>query len=104
MARFLPVEERMIPFIFVSLNSDAFVRHLVGGQTGTQLPHISGRGILSYSTPIPPLEEQEQIVVEVERRLSVIEKLDATLEANLTRADRLQKSILQQAFAGNLIG
>jgi type I restriction enzyme S subunit len=104
MARFLPADEGMASFIFVCLNSDAFVRHLLRGQTGTQLPHISGSGIQSFLMPIPPLKEQEQIVAEVERRLSVIEELEAATEANLTRADRLRQSILSQAFSGRLLG
>lgn len=36
--------------------------------------------------PVPSKAEQEQIVAEVERRLSVIEELKATVEANLKRA------------------
>lgn len=52
---------------------------------------------------IPPLAEQEHIVAEVERRLSVIEELEAAVEANLTRADRLRQSILSQAFSGRLL-
>ena len=52
---------------------------------------------------VPSLAEQEQIVAEVERRLSVIEELEAAVLANLTRADRLRQSILGQAFSGNLL-
>ena len=43
------------------------------------------------------------ICQEVERRLSVIDELEAAVEANLTRANRLRQSILQQAFSGNLL-
>ncbi len=52
---------------------------------------------------VPPLAEQEQIAAEVERRLSVIEELEATVEANLTRADRLRQSVLADAFSGKLV-
>jgi len=38
----------------------------------------------------------------VERRLSVVEEMEATVEANLQRATRLRQSILQQAFTGAL--
>jgi type I restriction enzyme S subunit len=52
--------------------------------------------------PLPPLAEQERIVAEVERRLSVIEEIEASVEANLTRADCLRQSILSNAFSGKL--
>jgi len=46
--------------------------------------------------------EQERIVAEVERRLSVVEDLSALVTANLQRATRLRQSILQKAFTGEL--
>ncbi|NNN06746.1 MAG: hypothetical protein HKL90_12670 [Elusimicrobia bacterium] len=52
--------------------------------------------------PLPPLAEQTRIVAEVERRLSVLEELEAAVSANLQRATHLRQSILQQAFAGRL--
>ena len=51
---------------------------------------------------LPPLAEQKRIVAEVERRLSVMEKLSALVESNLKRATRLRQSILQKAFTGEL--
>ena len=44
--------------------------------------------------------KQHRIVAEVERRLSVIEELEATVAANLKRAARLRQSVLVRAFAG----
>ena len=52
---------------------------------------------------LPPLAEQEQIVAEIERRLSVIDHLETIIEANLKRAERLRQSILKEAFAGHLV-
>ena len=53
--------------------------------------------------PLPPLTEQEQIVSEVEQRLSIVSQLEAVVEANLKRAERLRQSILKEAFAGRLV-
>jgi type I restriction enzyme, S subunit len=56
-------------------------------------------------TPIklPPFIEQQEIVSEVERRLSIVTQLEITVEANLKRAERLRQSILKEAFAGRLV-
>jgi type I restriction enzyme S subunit len=54
------------------------------------------------AVPLPPLEEQRQIVAEVERHLSVIAKLEAVVEGTLDRTQGLRHIILVQAFAGHL--
>jgi hypothetical protein len=41
-------------------------------------------------------------VAEVERRLSMVEELEAVVFANMQRAVRLRQSILQNAFTGQL--
>ena len=49
------------------------------------------------------LMEQTRIMTEVERRMSVVEELEAVVAANLQRATRLRQSILQKAFTGELV-
>jgi len=63
---------------------------------------INQQDVKRTPIPLPSLAEQERIVAEVERRISVMDELEATVKANLQRATRLRQSILQQAFNGEL--
>ena len=73
------------------------------GKQTTNLASINLATLSQLPVPLPPLAEQEQIVSEVERRLSVVAAAEAQIEAALKRAERLRQSILQQAFAGRLV-
>ena len=64
---------------------------------------INQSDVCMTPVPIPPLAEQRRIVAEVDRRLTVIQQAEATVHANLTRAERLRQSILKQAFSGKLV-
>ena len=64
---------------------------------------ISLSDLQEYCVPLPPLAEQHRIVADTERRLSVAQKAEATVEANLRRVERLRQSILKQAFSGKLV-
>jgi len=64
---------------------------------------VSQGTILAIRIPLPPLVEQRKIIEELERRFSIIEEVEAIIEANLKRAERLRQSILKQAFSGTLV-
>jgi len=57
---------------------------------------LSVNKVGDLAVAVPPLGEQQRIVAEVERRLSVIEELEAVMNANLQRAARIPQSILQR--------
>ena len=76
------------------------IRRLSSG--GVQ-PNLNLSIIRSTKFPLPPLAEQERIVAEVERRLSVVTATEQTITANLSRAERLRQSILHRAFTGQLV-
>ena len=52
--------------------------------------------------PIPPVEKQKQIVVEIESRISVCDSIEKTVDAALQQAESMRQSILKKAFEGKL--
>jgi len=93
-ARFLEIAVN----IGVSRNSIASRVKTTAGQAG-----VSGSDLRATPVPLPPILEQHSMVAEVERRLSVIDELEAVVETNLKRAERLRQAILKRAFEGKLV-
>jgi type I restriction enzyme S subunit len=77
-----------------------FVEIVASSTSGLYTLSVNKVGELCIA--LPPLAEQERIVAEVERRLSVVDELEAVVNANLQRSTRLRQSILQRAFTGCL--
>ncbi len=59
--------------------------------------------LLVLDIPLPPIEIQEHIVSETDRKTSILSGMEREVNANLRRADRLRQSILKQAFSGLLV-
>ena len=89
-------------FLLWLFKSSIFRRFVDGLNTGSLIQHMFTSQLADFVLPLPPLDEQQQIVSEVEHRLSVIDELESTVESNLTRANRLRQTILQNAFTGRL--
>lgn len=89
-------------FLVIYLSSPDGQRIIDDTSKAVAQPSLSMHQIRNFNLPLPSLAEQQQIVAEVERRLSVVAEVEAEIAANLTRAGRLRQSILRQAFAGRL--
>lgn len=78
-----------------------WVRGQIEGKVKTTagIYKISQPELESIVVPLPPLAEQQRIVAEADRRLSLIRVAEAQVAANIARAQRLRKAILQAAFA-----
>jgi len=53
--------------------------------------------------PILPIKEHDQLIIEIEKRFSVLERIKKEIDQNLLRADNLRQSILKKAFSGKLV-
>jgi len=84
-------------------NSNLIKKQLGLITKGVAQKKISLERFKSLKFPLPSLEEQEQIVEEIESRLSICDQLEATIIENLQKAEALRQSILKQAFEGKLV-
>ena len=57
----------------------------------------------NVAVPLPPEKEQQKIIDEIEKSLSVAEGIEVSAEQNVLRAERLRQSILKKAFSGKLV-
>ena len=80
-----------------------FENEIASRGTGTTFNAITGNQLKTFQIPLPPLTEQEQIVSELERHLSVADEIEATIGAELKRAERMRQSILKHAFSGKFV-
>lgn len=69
----------------------------------TSVAAVYSKDLFPLQLALPPLAEQEAIIEAVEDQLSVIEHLEADLEAKLKSAQALRQSILRHAFTGQLV-
>jgi type I restriction enzyme S subunit len=98
-------EDVINPIFFISYvrGAETVVDYVREVNHGATRDGINTRQLLALPVALPPLAEQQRIVAEVERRLSVVEELDAAVEANLKRAGRLRQAVLKRAFEGRLV-
>ena len=89
--------------VFLAYYLEANVAKMQAKSAGTAVKNLLLSTLKAARFCLPSRDEQLEIVAEVERRLSVIDELEVTVKANLTRANRLRQSILKRAFEGKLI-
>ncbi|WFN36985.1 restriction endonuclease subunit S [Methanomicrobium antiquum] len=91
-------------FFFYYLIQEGFRRDAKRKMTGSagQL-RVPKSFLENIMFPLPPLEEQHEIVSEIERRFSIIDEMERVVEESLLKAERLRQSVLKKAFEGRLV-
>lgn len=90
-------------FLNLLLTSKPYKDQLLftGGQGATRQA-ITKAQIESFKISIPPLKEQQTIVHQLDALLAETHKLEVVYKKKITDFEELKKSILHQAFSGNL--
>ena len=90
-------------FLKLLIGSSAFTSHILGVQTGIGVPHISGQQIKDFEFARPPLAEQRRISDNLESLQEQTHRLARLYEQKLVALEALKKSLLHQAFTGELL-
>lgn len=95
----------MLPkFLLFFTWTDLFKNQFFANETGNVgQGNVGMKGITETFVPTPSLVEQEKIVLEIESRLSVCDKIEESIEQGLQQAEALRQSILKRAFEGKLV-
>lgn len=70
---------------------------------GAAQPGLSVNKLLPLEVQVPPIQDQQKIVSELESKLTVCDKLEETITQALQQAETLRQSILKKAFEGKLV-
>jgi len=71
--------------------------------TGVTVPKLNQEKMRDINIPLPPLSEQKKIVQELDALKTQTEALEQIYTQKLNDLDELKKSLLQKAFAGELV-
>ncbi|EFV4956631.1 restriction endonuclease subunit S [Salmonella enterica] len=101
-ARFKEFKNLLPDYLYLLLKDLAFINYIQPNQTGSDIPHISGKQILNFNCHMPPLPEQHEIVRRVEQLFAYADTIEKQVNNALTRVNSLTQSILAKAFRGEL--
>ena len=97
-----PTSELLPAFLRIFLASPNEQARIMNVQVGATRQALTKAMLLRWEVPVPPIAEQQRIVAEVERRMSVIDGLEEAVKNNVQRATQIRRSILQHAFTGEI--
>ncbi|MGM9601641.1 MAG: restriction endonuclease subunit S [Faecousia sp.] len=96
--------KRAIPEYVAYWSMSAFARNYFfsKGKQSVNLASINKTILSALPLPLPNLMTQEDVLHEIESRLSVCDEIDKTVDTALQQAEAMRQSILKQAFEGKL--
>lgn len=85
------------------LASPNIVHYLEESATGTTMKNLNEKIVKHIPVPNITKKQQSKLMLEIDRNLSVCDKIEQTVNETLQKAESLRQSILKQAFEGKLV-
>jgi type I restriction enzyme S subunit len=100
----LPYNEKMIKnFLYHLLLSKDFTDYAILGSQRAGMPKVNREHLFAYKLKLPSIKEQKSIVQKLDALSLETKKLEAIYQQKINDLEELKKSVLQKAFAGQLI-
>lgn len=94
-----PIEGVSNRYLYWYLQSPEFLKYLDDSMKGVAYPAISESDFYKGLIPIPPFDEQEQIVNEIEHLMEICNALSEKLEGAALKQSQVLESIVKQVTA-----
>ena len=82
-------------YLYYCLSQDAFFDYMMLGAKGVKMPRGDKQQMMNYFIPVPPLQEQERIIREIEGYEAEIRKAEAVMQGAEARKSAILKKYLQ---------
>jgi type I restriction enzyme S subunit len=89
-------------FLYSFLTSPPGQGLIKGYENGAAQPNLGARSVAKYQILLPPLAEQKKIVAKLDALREETQLLESIYQRKLAALDELKKSLLHQAFNGEL--
>ena len=90
-------------FVYYQVIGADFQEQIQSEASATTLPILNKRKFSGLTIRVCSEQEQVQVVLEIEKRLSVCDKVQISIEEEVEKANLLRQSILKKAFEGSLL-
>ena len=86
-------------YLFYNLVSDNYRKYISDLTDGMNINNLKSGDLKQFPIPIPPLEEQKQIVAILDKAFTAIDQAKANIEKNIENAKELFQSKLNDIFS-----
>jgi type I restriction enzyme S subunit len=90
-------------FLYHLLLSKDFTDYAILGSQRAGMPKVNREHLFAYKLKLPSIKEQKSIVQKLDALSLETKKLEAIYQQKINDLEELKKSVLQKAFAGQLI-
>jgi type I restriction enzyme, S subunit len=95
--------ERMSKYLYFVCLHTALSKAFVEETRGVNIFHIGKERFSNFMIPLPPLEEQFEIVRRIERLFDFADRLEVRYQTARAQIDKLTPALLDKAFKGELV-